>query len=446
MRKSEDILKSGSFFKLVLNLSLPAVILILIMIIYNVADTFFIGQTGDPDKISAISLSMPVFTILSGIGTLFGNGGSTAISIALGEGNRDKIKKITTFCFAGTLCIGLLYLSGVFFFTVPLARLLGADESTLALTVTYLKTFSFASPFVLITSAFGGMLRADGDGASAMLPSLVGTISNIVFDAVFILVLGLDVFGAAFATVLGNVLSTLLLGIFIIKRKTYLLPDISSFTLERNIVIPVLTLGLPMMISTVLGSVANTIQNRLMISYSSTALAAQSVAGKAGMMITMLILGFCMGMQPAISYNFGAKNYKRMYKVIRETGIFTILLGIVLTVITFIFRDSIVAAFIDHEEVIALGRIFIFAAVLVGPVYGIYQMSQTFLQATGKVTFAIAASTLDKFLVYLPVLYIMNKCFGIYGIAFAHAVTMVFTLGITLVLALRWSREIKRNS
>lgn len=446
MNKSEETLKSGSFFKLMLNLSLPAVILILIMIIYNVADTFFIGQTGDPDKISAISLSMPIFTILSGIGTLFGNGGSTAISIALGEGNKGKIKKITTFCFAGTLFVGILYFLGVFIFTEPLAKILGADENTLRLTIIYLRTFSFASPFVLLTSAFGGMLRADGDGASAVIPSLVGTLSNIVFDAFFIMALKLDVFGAALATVLGNVLSTVLLCFFILRKKKYLIPNISSFTLAKEISVPVLTLGLPMMISTVLGSIANTIQNRLMISYSSTALAAQSVAGKVGMMITMLILGFCMGMQPAISYNYGAKDYSRMYKVIKETGIFTILLGVFLTIVSYIFKDSIVSAFIKHDEVIALGQIFVFAAVLVGPVYGIYQMSQTFLQATGKVTYAIVASTLDKFVVYIPVLYIMNGYFGIYGIAFAHAVTMIFTLIITLILAIRWSREIKKNS
>ena len=161
------------------------------------------------------------------------------------------------------------------------------------------------------------------------------------------------------------------------------------------------------------------------------------------MMITMLILGFCMGMQPAISYNFGAKNYKRMYQVIRQTGIFTILLGLGLTILCYLYKDSLVAAFIDNEEIISMGQVFVFAAVLVGPVYGIYQLSQTFMQATGKVSYAIFSSMLDKFIVYLPVLYIMNHFYGVYGIAFAHAVTMIFTIIITLVLALKWSKKIK---
>ena len=114
MNRSEEILKNGSFGKLLLNLSLPAIIVIIIMIIYNVADTFFIGQTGDPNKIAAISLSMPIFTILSGIGTLFGNGGTTSISIALGEGNKEKIKKITSFCFIGCIAVGIVFFLAIF--------------------------------------------------------------------------------------------------------------------------------------------------------------------------------------------------------------------------------------------------------------------------------------------------------------------------------------------
>ncbi len=198
-----------------------------------------------------------------------------------------------------------------------------------------------------------------------------------------------------------------------------------------------------------------------------------------------------MGMQPAISYNFGGKNFKRMYRIIRQTGIFTIILGLSLTIIAFIFKDALITAFINNADVISMGQIFVIAAVIVGPVYGIYQLSQTFLQATGKVTYAIFSSMLDKFLVFLPVLLFLDYKFGIYGIAFAHlsqtflqatgkvtyaifssmldkflvflpvllfldykfgiygiafahAVTMIFTLIITLFLALKWSKEIKR--
>lgn len=334
----------------------------------------------------------------------------------------------------------------IFAFTQPLALLLGADETTLSYTITYLKTFSFACPLVLFSTAFGSLLRADGDGRTALLPNMTGTISNILLDALFILVFHWDVFGAAFATVLGNLFSCVLLVFLIFKKKTHLIPKAKQFTFAAEISIPVLTLGLPMALSTVIGSISNTLQNRMLISYDANVLAAQSVAGKISMIITMMILGFCMGMQPAISYNFGSKNYKRMYQVMKQTGIFTIVLGIILTLLTFFNKDTLITAFIDNREIISMGRIFVIAAVIVGPVYGIYQLSQTFMQATGKVSYAIFASTLDKFLVYIPVLFIMDHKFGVYGIAFAHAVTMILTLIITLSLALRWSRHIKTTA
>jgi putative MATE family efflux protein len=443
--KSQKMLEEGSFGQLILKLSLPAVLVIIIMIIYNMADTYFIGQTGDPNKISAISLSMPVFTVLSGIGTLFGNGGATTISIALGQRDESKIQRITAYCLAGCLVIGIGFWAVVFFLAQPLAVLLGADASTMDFTITYLRTFSLASPMVLFSTSFGSIIRADGDATTAMIPNMAGTFANMILDALFILVFHWDVFGAAFETVLGNALSCVILVWILVRKKQNFLPHISRLSLEKEIVVPVTTLGLPMTFSTMLGSISSTIQNRMMMSHGSVYLAAQSVSGKVGMLITMLIMGFCMGMQPAISYNFGSRNYRRMYQVIRDTGIFTMCLGVVLTVICAVFKNAIVAAFIDNDEVIACGQVFVIAAVIVGPVYGVYQLCQTFMQATGKVSFAIFTSLLDKGIIYLPVLYLMDRFYGAYGIAFAHAVTMVFSIALALLLSFVWSRQIKED-
>ena len=446
MNKSQKMLEKGSFWELLLKLALPSVIVILVMIIYNMADTYFIGQTGDPNKISSISLALPIFTILSGIGTLFGNGGSTSISIALGEGNHHKIKQIATFCFFGCMAVGLVFFLGIFIFTRPLANLLGADADTLEGTMTYLRVFCFASPFVMYSQVMGSVMRADGDAAIGMLSNLTGTISNIVMDALFILVFHWDVFGAAFASVLGNVLSSILVMIIILKRKPDLIPDFKSDFMHADIAIPVLTLGLPMMFSTLLSSVTHTLSNRLMMGHGSIYLAAQSVSGKFNMVITMLIMGICIGMQPAISYRYGAKDYKGMYSVVKSTGLFAIVIGTVLTALVYVFRGPVVAAFIDNAEVISIGQIFVLAAVVVGPFYAIYQMCITFLQSTGKVNYSIFTSLLDKGLVFVPVLLIMNYLFGAYGIAFAHAVTMIFSLAVALILAFKWASDIKKNA
>ncbi len=479
--KNEKIMEQGTFGQLILRLSVPSMIVIVVMILYNLADTFFIGQTGDPNKIAAISICMPIFTILSGIGTLFGIGGGTSISIALGEKKYDKIRTISGFCSVCSLAVGIAYGAAVIAFARPLCLALGAEEEFLSDAMTYLRVFALSSPFVLFSQAYGNILRSDGEAATPMIASLSGTLLNIVLDGLFVLVFSWDVFGAAFATVLGNAMSFALV-IWILKcKKPEFMPQLRGSHLHgtavdagqetlltggtgrneegsnqeeekrfcgsfrKEIVLPVMTLGLPMTFSTILSSVSSAVQNRLMVAHGSTYLAAQSVAGKLGLIVTMLIMGFCMGMQPAISYNYGSKNDERMYEIRRKMMLVCVLAGGMLAGLIVVFRRSMVGVFIQDENVIACGELFVIASVCVGPVYAIYQTCQTFLQATGKATYAIVVSLLDKGLVFLPVLFLMDYLFGATGIAFSHAVTMVLSVVIAILLTARWGKEISAD-
>lgn len=445
LKKNEIMMEQGSFIELLVKLSLPAVMVILIMIIYNMADTFFIGQTNDPNKISAISICMPVFAVLSGLGTLFGIGGGTAISIALGEKNYDKIKHISTFSCFGALLVGIAFTIVTLLFTEPICIFLGANEDTIDAAVMYLRIFAYAGPFIMFSGAYGNILRSDGDATLPMLANMSGTIVNIILDAVFIMTFHWDVFGAALATVIGNGITVIFVLIILVRKKQIFIPNFKHMVFKREIVVPVLTLGLPMTFSTVLNSVSSVIQNRLMMAHGSTCLAAQSVAGKFGMLITMLIMGVAMGIQPAISYNFGAKNLKRMYQVVRQTLLFTVLLGIVMAVIIFLIKDEAIAVFIKNDEVIAMGRIFVLASVASGPIFAVSQVCQTFLQATGKANFAIITSLLDKGIIFIPVLFIMNHFFGAYGIAFSHCATIVISVIFAIILSKIWANAIKNE-
>lgn len=445
MERNQKMLAEGSYGQLLLNLCLPTVVVMLVMIIYNMADTFFIGQTGNPDMMAAISLAMPLFTILSGLGTLFGNGGCTCLSLALGRGESDKAKAYTSFCFYGALVIGLLFTLFVFTCAKPLAYMLGADADTIGYTVQYLRTLSLGGPLVLFSQTFGSCIRCDGSAAKGMVCNLLGTVSNIILDALFIMVFHWDVTGAALATVIGNGISCVYLLFYIRNKKDFFSINIRDLKIKKDICLPVMTLGLPMCFSTVLNSFSHMISNRMLISYGSEAMAAQGVAGKFGMIITMLAMGICMGLQPAISFNFGRKNYKRMSSIIRNTGIFTVTLGTLLSTLIFIFRDTLVTLFINNEAVIAYGQVMVLGAVIVGPFYGLYQLCQVFLQSTGKATYATFVALLDKGLVYLPVLFVMTYLFGLYGIAFTASVTLAFSLVAGAICSFRWNRQIYRQ-
>lgn len=445
MNKNETILAEGSYTQLLVQLCIPTIVVMLVMIVYNMADTYFIGQTGDPNKIAAISLSMPFFTILSGIATLFGNGGCTSISMALGRKDYDKIRSFCSICCYSALTVGIVFMVVVNTAIRPIATMLGADADTMEFTCQYLQIFSLAAPFVMFNQTFGAVIRADGAAAQSMVSNLIGTISNIILDALFILVFHWDVAGAALATVIGNVLTTIYLVYYLWKKQPAFRPYPKYFTFKKDCFLPVVTLGLPMCCSTLLNSISHMIANRMMIGYGSVALSAQSVAGKLSMVITMLLMAVCMGLQPAISYNYGRNNLKRMYSIIRSTGIFTVVLGFVLSAGCYAARTPIISAFIDNAEVIEYGQIMVLASICTGPFFGLYQLCQTFMQATGQAAYATFTALLDKGLFYLPILFIMNYAFQMYGIAFSGAVTLIFALAVGGFLALKWNKTIKET-
>ena len=195
--------------------------------------------------------------------------------------------------------------------------------------------------------------------------------------------------------------------------------------------------------STLIMSVSSIISNHMMMSYGTVALAAQGVAGKVGMLVSMLAMGICMGLQPAISFAYGRQNRNRIFEIVKKTAVFTFLVGLTLAVLGFIFRREIIHAFIDNEEVLRYGGVMIFGSLSVGIISGWYQLCQTFLQATGKADYATFVAFLDKGLFYLPILFIMARFFDVYGIAFAGPVTTVFSLAAGVFFCVRWYKRWK---
>jgi len=445
MNKNQEMLQKASYPKLLLNLCVPTIIIMLVMILYNMADTFFIGQTGDPNKIAAVSLCGPVFSILSGLGTLLGSGGCTAISLSFGKQEKEKIKTYSSFCCYGALMLGFLFMAVVLLVSRPLALALGADADTMASTLDYLHILALGAPFVLFANVFANIIRADGAAKESMIANGLGTVINILLDALFIMAFSWDVAGAALATVLGNCVSCAYLLYYVLKKQPALSLSPKHFSVRREILGTILSLGLPMAVSTLLMSFSHMISNRMLVGYGSVALAAQGISGKTGMLISMLAMGICMGMQPAISFNYGSGNIKRMKNIIRNTGLFTILVGTLLTIVCFFGRNAIVAAFIDNQDVLAYGQTMVFASIIIGPFYGLYQLCQTFLQSTGKASYATIVALLDKGLFYLPILFVMQHAFGLYGIVFTGTVTLVFSLMAGVMLSLSWWHKIAKQ-
>ena len=443
---NEEMLRSGGFWTLAGKLCVPAILIMLVMVIYHMADVFFIGQTGDANKVAAVTLASPMFSILSGLGVLLGNGGCTAISLALGKGDYSKIKKISAFAVWGAILVGLIFAGVVLPLLEPVCRMLGADADTQGFTAEYLRVIAIGAPVIMLTNVVPALIRADGSTTDSMIGNMLGTVLNIALDPLLITIFGMGVSGAAVATVVANVVSLIYYVYFLrTKGKIYSVSP-KDISLKKDIVGTVLSLGLPMSCSTVLGSVAGTIANNLMMQYGSIAVAGQSVAGRIGQMVSMTVMGVCMGMQPAISFNYSAKNKKRLTEILWKTCALAVCAGTVLSALCLIFRDQLLNAFLDNPDVLVIGRVCLLASIVIGPFYGFYQMCTTYLQAAGKSKQAVIVSLLEKGLVYIPMLFVMNWLFSMYGIIFSGTVTTVISAVAALVFCYKdFQKELKEE-
>lgn len=442
MGKNEQMLQKGSFLQLVVNLCVPTIIIMLVMVIYNMADIYFIGRTGDPCKIAAVSLCGPVFSILSGLGTLLGSGGCTAVSLALGKKEYQKIKEYTSLCCYGSLMIGLIFSVVVLTNLTGISNAIGANADTLEYTCTYLRILAFGGPVILFGNVFNNLIRADGAAKQSMISNGLGTIVNIILDPVLILGADMGVAGAAAATVAGNMVSFLYLLWYVMKKQTAFSLNIRDLSLKKEIVLPVVALGLPLACSTILMSFSHMFMNHILSGYGSVTVAANGVAGKVSMVVSMVAMGLCMGMQPAISYSCGAGEHKRMYGIVRNLAIMTVIIGSALTVGCLFGKSRLVTMFIEHEEVISLGERMVVAAMLMGPLYGLYQLCTTFLQSTGKASYATVVALLDKGIIYLPILFGLNALFGLNGVIYTAPLTDMLSLFVGAVLCFIWNRKL----
>ncbi len=439
---NEKMIREAPVWKLLLKMSLPMVVVMLMNVVYNMADVFFIGQTGDSAQVAAVSLAGPVFSILSGFHVLLGSGACTAIAIALGQGEKKKVKQYMSFAFWTALVLGAAAGAAVLFFTDPLLSLLGANEETAEFTRAYLRILALGTPVTMIGGVLGNAIRADGSAAAPMLFSIGGNLLNIVLDFLFVLVFRWGTGGAALATVFGNLFSLVCVLLLLRRKKAYSVSP-KYFSLRPEISLRVISLGLPMAAGIVLQGCSGMFGNQLLVKYGNTAVAASNVAGKAGMLIGMVLMGICMGIQPAISYTFGAGDRNRVRKIVGGTGLLTVALSAGMAAAFFFGRDGFMAAFLNDPQVVELGRFMMLASLLTAPVTAVYQLCSTYLQGTGKVSFATVVSLMRQGLVYVPALYLMELALGLNGVIFAGAAADLLSTVAACGLSLLWAGKQK---
>ncbi|WP_130838309.1 MATE family efflux transporter [Lachnoclostridium sp. Marseille-P6806] len=436
MPNYEKLYKTGSVWRSLLSMAIPALITVLVMIFYNMADMFFIGRLGDTSMVAAVSVVSPVFSLIMGFATMIGIGGSTIIANELGAGNREKARSASSVCFWAAFLIGLALITVLLMIRQPLLSFLGTTRDMRGYASTYLTILSLGTPFLLISTTMANIVRSEGAIRDALFGNIAGTLTNIILDPLFILVFGWGVAGAAAATVIGNAAATFLYLLYM-KRKAAVLTVSPAAAMESPAMLfPILALGIPNAVSTILSGFASTFSNRLLSEYGTAAIAAMAAAGKAGMIIAMVMMGICMGVQPLIAYNYGARDHARMREILQKLTLLTLGIGTVSAVLCFALRRALIGMFLRQSEAAALGEVFVPFLVLGAPFMGFYYISTNFLQAAKNAPMATVTSVLRQGIMLIPLLYALHHFFGLTGIAAAHTAADIGAALLSLLIAL----------
>lgn len=434
MKDNTKVFEEYSVPAAVRTLAVPSMLGMLINIVYNLADTFFVGQTGDANQVAAVSVTMPLFLLFIACGNLFGVGGCAFVSRSLGEGNRDKVKTISAFCIYSAIALGIVMTVVFLVFKEPILYAVGASDITVGYASDYLKYVAIGSPFIVTAVMVGNLVRGEGAAKESMFGSVIGQLVNIVLDPIFILNAGDNLFGfkmpfglgqgvagAAIATVIGNVVTVVYFLIYFLRGKSILSITPKRYSAKNGIAKGVITVGMPATINNLLMSFSSILINVFLQAYGDDAVAAMGVAMKANMLVTMLQLGLAQGIQPLIGYCYGAGNYKRMKKSMGFSCVCNIILGTVVTIIYFIFTRQVVELFIDNENVVHYGVLMLRALMASGPVIGCMFVLNFSFQGMGKGVQSMILSLGRQGVIYFPLLIIMNKFVGLEGIIWAQA-------------------------
>lgn len=429
----------------ILTLAIPTVISQLITVVYNMADTFFIGQMGDPRQVAAATLAMPCFMFLTAFANLFGLGGSSLISRCLGAGNRERAMRCASFCIWTGAVAALVYGLLVVLAEPVLLPILGASKETWTYCRQYIRwTIGIGAVPTVMNAELAHLIRAEGYSKQAGFGVAFGGILNILLDPLFIFVFKLEIAGAAIATMLSNLIA---MGYFLgflyrIRETTVITPAPRKFTLRERIPAEVLAVGLPGFTMTMMSTVSNTVLNHIVAGYSSTTIAGMGIAKKIDLLAYAIAQGMTRGTLPLIGYNYSSGNRRRMKQAIRTALLYSLLVACVGAMLLWFLAVPITRCFISDAKTVHYGQSFLKIICLACPSTAINFMAITVFQATGQKRQPLLLSLLRKGSLDVGFMIALNHFVGVEGIAWATPLADWLALLISVALIVPYLRRL----
>lgn len=424
----------------VVKLAVPTTISCLVMVLYNLADTYFVGMLNDPVQNAAVTLAAPVLLAFNAVNNLFGVGSSSMMSRALGRKDEETVYRSSAFGFYSALFSGILFALACTVFKTPLLALLGTDAENLSDTAAYMFwTVTCGAAPAILNVVMGYLVRAEGSALHASIGTMSGCILNIILDPVFILPWGLNMgaAGAGCATFLSNCAACLYFFVllYVRRKRTYVCINPKYFGFDKAIVLGVCAVGIPASIQNLLNVTGMTVLNNFTAAYTSDAVAAMGISQKLNMIPMNIAMGLSQGIMPLISYNYAAKNYERMKKTLVFAAKLTVgFLGLT-SICYYLGAESLVALFMKNDIIIGYGSRFLRGLCLATPFLATDFLAVGVFQACGMGKKSLIFAVMRKIVLEIPALYILNALFPLYGLAYAQF-TAEFILAAAAVIVL----------
>ncbi len=431
--------KTDPIPKIVIKNSIPALIAMIMVMVYNLADTFFLGLTHNDLSVTAVSFATPLFMIFMSLGTLFGVGGTSVISRALGEGKNERAKKASSFCMWACVAVGGVMMAVLWIFLDDVTVMLGASAESMKLTKDYLAIAIGCGIFSMISNCFSSIVRTEGEAMKAMTGTLVGNLLNLILDPIFILGFKWGVVGAAVATVIGNAVAAGYYLLYFLKGQSALSISPKYFSMKDKILSGVLSVGISASLANLLVSVSSIVVNNQLSKYADgdMLVAGYGVTAKIIMIVTLIGIGIGSGVQPFLGYCYGAKEKDRLTKGIRFSALFGLVFCAVIAALCFIFAEPIVKVFLTDLTALDAGVHFTRILMSTAWLIGAFAICQNTLQAVGAATPALLASIFRQGVIFIPAVFIMKALIGVDGLIWAQPVADVLSLVVVIFMLAR---------
>lgn len=439
MHENKEFLGTEPIGKLLFKLAIPTVAAQIINMLYNIIDRVYIGHIKDAGSLAltGVGVCMPIIMIVSAFAALISSGGAPRASIFMGKDDMKKAEKTLGNCFSLQIVISLILTVLLLFFSRDFLLAFGASENTIDYAVDYMNIYAIGTVFVQLTLGMNAFVTAQGFTKISMISVAIGAVTNIILDPIFIFVLNMGVKGAALATIISQAISCVWVTLFLCGKKTFLKLRFKNFRISPKIILPCIALGAATFIMQASESIISVCFNSSLLKYGGDIAVGAMTIMTSVMQFAMLPLqGLGQGAQPISSYNFGAKNTKRVKKTFKMLLTYSLVYSVVLWGLIMLFPKMFVGLFTPDSELINFTakalRIYFFGGFL----FGIQIACQMTFVSLGNATSSIIVAVMRKFVLLLPLIYIAphliaDKTTGVY---LAEPIADILAVTFTAIL------------